>query len=183
MYALNARGQIALIDLPAPTRLAHHPVRFKAGRKPGHLRVGSGGVSWSEPEASGAYCRRCAVAGGTVAASRDVVGLVEEHVSAVNAQEVGRALEGLAENVVWQTGWDTFVGLDQVEHLLRGAAELFPVLEIKSMLIDGERAAVEMIERYLHDAHPHEVAIAVFVSFEDRSISRVKVFREGSADP
>jgi hypothetical protein len=51
------------------------------------------------------------------------------------------------------------------------------------VLVDGQRAAVEMIERYLHEGQTHAVAIAVFFSFDHGLISRVKVFREGSADP
>ncbi|MBV8948140.1 MAG: nuclear transport factor 2 family protein [Solirubrobacterales bacterium] len=113
----------------------------------------------------------------------DVIELVEAHVGAFNAGEVGRVLAGLATDVVWQTGSDEFVGLDDVERLLRGAAGLFPALEIKRVLVDGQRAAVEMIERYLHEGQAREVAIAVFFSFEGGLISRVKVFREGSADP
>ena len=92
-------------------------------------------------------------------------------------------LAGLSEEVVWQTGLDTFIGLDQVGGLLRDSAGLLPVLEIKSVLADGERAAVEMTERYSHEGQPHEVPIAVFYSFTRELISRVKVFREGSADP
>jgi hypothetical protein len=67
---------------------------------------------------------------GAVAASRGVVELVEEHVCAFNALDVGRVLRGLAEDVVWQTGSDTFVGLDQVERLLRGAVGLFRSLRL-----------------------------------------------------
>jgi hypothetical protein len=120
---------------------------------------------------------------GSVAASRDVGELVENHVAAFNAHDVRRVLDGLAEDVVWQTGSDTFVGLHQVERLLREAAGLLPVLEIKSVLVAGQRAAVEMTERYFHEGRTHEVAIAVFFSFDRGLISRVKVFREGSADP
>jgi hypothetical protein len=46
-------------------------------------------------------------------------------------------LEGLAADVGWQTGADTFVGLDQVEHLLRGAAGRFPLVEIKRGLVEA----------------------------------------------
>jgi hypothetical protein len=116
-------------------------------------------------------------------AAGDVTELVEEHVSAFNAGDVARVLAGLSEEVVWQTGSDTFVGLDQVGDLLRGSAALLPVLEIKSVLADGERAAVEMTERYRYEGQTHEVPIAVFFSFTRELISRVKVFREGSADP
>jgi hypothetical protein len=120
---------------------------------------------------------------GPVVASRTVGELVEEHVAAFNAHDVRRVLDGLADDVVWQTGSDMFVGLRQVERLLREAAGLFPMLEIKSMLVGGQRAAVEMTERYLHEGRTREVAIAVFFSFDRGLISRVKVFREGSADP
>ena len=99
-----------------------------------------------------------------MAASRAVVELVEVHVAAFNAGDVGGVLAGLGEDVVWQTGSDTFVGVGQVERLLRDAAGLFPVLEIKSVLVDGQRAAVEMTERYLHEGKTHEVTIAVFFS-------------------
>jgi uncharacterized protein len=120
---------------------------------------------------------------GSVAVGGNVIELVEEHVSAFNARDVGRLLAGLSGEVVWQTGSDTFIGLDQVGCLLRDSAGLLPVLEIKSVFADGERAAVEMTERYRHEGQTHEVPIAVFFSFTRELISRVKVFREGSADP
>ena len=40
-----------------------------------------------------------------------------------------------------------------------------------------------MTEQYLHEGQTHEMAIAVFLSFDRGLVSRVKVFREGSADP
>ena len=105
----------------------------------GDYRATGEARSGSEPRASGAKCRRGILAGwDPLPPSRDVVDLVEEHVSAFNAGDVGRVLEGLTEDVVSHTGSDGFVGLDQVEHLLRDAAGLFPVLEIKSVLVDGQ---------------------------------------------
>ncbi|MBV8947365.1 MAG: nuclear transport factor 2 family protein [Solirubrobacterales bacterium] len=84
----------------------------------------------------------------------DVIELVEEHVCAFNAGEVGRVLAGLAADVVWQTGSDEFVGLDEVERLLHGEAGLFPVLETKRVLVDGQRRAEKSARRGSSDRGP-----------------------------
>jgi hypothetical protein len=113
----------------------------------------------------------------------DVAELVREHVAAFNALDVERVLRGLSAGIVWQTGADTFVGTEEVAGLLRSAGGLSPRLDVVDLLTDGDRAAVEMTERYWHEGREHQTRIAVFFWFDGELITRVKVFREGSADP
>jgi limonene-1,2-epoxide hydrolase len=113
----------------------------------------------------------------------DLVGLVRQHVAAFNAGDIDRLLRGLTPGVVWHTGVDVFDGVGEVETLLREAQELLPSLEILEVVAEADRAACEMLERYRHNGVDHVDAIAVFFRFSGELITRVKVYREGSADP
>jgi hypothetical protein len=60
---------------------------------------------------------------------------------------------------------------------------LTPSLEIRSVVAGDAAAAVEMVERYLYEGVDKVAAIAAFFAFDGPLIKRVKVYREGSADP
>jgi len=47
----------------------------------------------------------------------------------------------------------------------------------------GAAAAVEMVEHYRYEGVDKVAAIAAFFAFDGPLIKRVKVYREGSADP
>ncbi|MGN6169131.1 MAG: hypothetical protein ACTHQQ_13320 [Solirubrobacteraceae bacterium] len=93
-------------------------------------------------------------------------------------------LDGLSLEVVWQTGSDTIIGRAKVGTLMAAAfKELMPSLEIGSVVAGDVAAAVEMVEHYRHQGVNEVAAIAAFFAFDGPLIKRVKVYRQGSADP
>lgn len=109
---------------------------------------------------------------------------IREHVAAFNAQDIPRLLTGLAADVVWHTGQDTFRGHDALADLFTGAfAAIAPRLTIRSLLIEQNRAACELVERMTVDGATREAFIAGFYQMDaDDVITAVKVYRQGSAD-
>jgi len=59
---------------------------------------------------------------------------------------------------------------------------LTPSFEIRSV-VGGDAAAVEMVEHYRYEGVDEVAVIAAFFAFDGPLIKRVKVYREGSADP
>ena len=104
--------------------------------------------------------------------------------SAFNERDLLGLLDGLSLGVEWQTGGDTIVGRAEVGTLMAAAFEgLTPSLEIRSVVAGDAAAAVEMIERYQYEGVDKVALIAAFFAFDGPAIKRVKVYREGSADP
>jgi hypothetical protein len=60
---------------------------------------------------------------------------------------------------------------------------LAPSLEIRSVVAGDAAAAVEMVEHHRHEGVDEVAVIAAFFAFDGALIKRVKVYREGSADP
>jgi len=119
-----------------------------------------------------------------VAGDPQPVELVCAHLSAFNERDLVRLLDGLSLDVVWQTGADTIVGRAEVGVLMTAAFEgLTPSLEIRSVVADDAAAAVEMVEHYRYEGVDKVAVIAAFFAFDGPLITRVKVYREGSADP
>ena len=110
--------------------------------------------------------------------------LVRDHVSAFNERDLVVLLDGLSLEVVSQTGADTIVGRAEVGALMAAAFErLTPSLEIRSVVAGDAAAAVEMVEHYRYEGVDEVAVIAAFFAFDGPLIKRVKVYREGSADP
>ena len=119
-----------------------------------------------------------------MASDPDLADLVREHVAAFNAQDVERLEAGLTADVLWETGTDVFAGAKDVAALIRNAmTELAPSLEIRSIVSGTHQVAAELIEHWRYDDADHSAPVGVFYSFIDGRISRVRVYREGSADP
>jgi hypothetical protein len=119
-----------------------------------------------------------------VAGDPHPVELVRAHVSAFNERDLVGLLDGLSLEVVWQTGADTIVGRAEVGALMAAAFEgLTPSLEIRSVVAGDAAAAVEMVERGRYEGVDQVAVIAAFFAFDGPLIKRVKVYREGSADP
>jgi limonene-1,2-epoxide hydrolase len=119
-----------------------------------------------------------------VAGDPQPVELVRAHVSSFNERDLVGLLNGLSSAVVWQTGVDTIVGRAEVGALMAAAFEgLTPSLEIRSVVAGDAVAAVEMVEHYRYEGVDEVAVIAVFFAFDGPLIKRVKVYREGSADP
>jgi ketosteroid isomerase-like protein len=109
--------------------------------------------------------------------------VVDEHIAAFNAHDRERVLAGLAPDAVWITGTDTVTGRAAL-------ADLFddwlwstrPALRPVSVLVEGDRAAAQIVESMTVDGQRRDFGIAVFFDVADGLITRAKVYREGSAD-
>jgi len=114
----------------------------------------------------------------------DVRAAVEEHVAAFNAGDTSRILAGFASEAVWVTGQDRFVGHTALGDLFDdGLWRATPHLEVKSLLVDGQAAAIEVVESLVKDGETQVYAVAAFLEFDDAGlIRRGTVYREGNAD-
>jgi len=110
--------------------------------------------------------------------------VIRDHVAAFNAQDLPRLLAGLADDVVWRTGQDTFQGHDELATLFSEAfSAIAPSLTIRSLLVDEDRAACEMVERMTVDGAVREDFIAGFYRVNAEGvITTAKIYRQGSAD-
>ena len=108
---------------------------------------------------------------------------VMEHLAAFNAHDSARLVSGLADDIVWATGTDVIQGRAATAALFdEGLWALQPNLALVRLIADGVEAAAECVERLTIDGAPAEFPIGVFFSVRDGLLSRVRVFREGSAD-
>ncbi|HEY7339238.1 MAG TPA: nuclear transport factor 2 family protein [Ktedonobacterales bacterium] len=109
---------------------------------------------------------------------------IRDHVAAFNAQDLQSLLAGLAEDAVWQTGQDTFYGRDELATLFSEAFRtIAPELAIRSMLVDQDRVACELLEILTIDDAMREDFIAGFYSVDANGvITSAKIYRQGSAD-
>jgi ketosteroid isomerase-like protein len=108
---------------------------------------------------------------------------VLQHLAAFNDHDQDRLLRGLDENVVWSTGTDRFEG----RHAMRDVFDPWlwskaPHLDLVRLVVEGDAAAAECIERMVVDGEAVEFPIAVFFTVQAGLLVRVEVFREGSAD-
>jgi ketosteroid isomerase-like protein len=110
--------------------------------------------------------------------------LVRAHIGAFNRGDLPALLDGLAEDVVWITGADVFQGRSAVHDFLADAvARLHPQLHIRRVISEGSQAGCELYETYEYAGETCEGHLAAFFDFAGTVIRRVKVYREGSADP
>ena len=109
--------------------------------------------------------------------------LVREHLAAFNAHDTDRLLAGMATDVVWRTGRDTFHGRDLLADVFDAWLwAMSPALEVRSLLTGPGTAAVELTERLTVEGEEHSFAIAVFFRVADGLIAEAVVYREGNAD-
>jgi len=109
---------------------------------------------------------------------------IRDHVAACNARDLQRLLTGLSEDVVWQTGQDTFHGRDELATLFSEALRTIgPRLTITSLLIDHDRAACELQETMTIEGANREDFIADFYRVDTGGvIVSAKIYRQGVAD-
>ena len=109
--------------------------------------------------------------------------LVKDHVDAFNAHDRPRLLDGLATDVVWTTGADTFRGVSSLADVFADSLwAMQPSLNITDLLVDGDRAAAQMLEVLTVDGQQRRFMIACFFDIRAGRIHGAKVYREGSAD-
>jgi hypothetical protein len=111
---------------------------------------------------------------------------IREHIAAFNARDLPRLLGGLAQEISWQTGQDTFRGRDELAEMFSDAFRtIAPTLTLHSLLIDHDhdRAACELCERMTVNGVEGEDWIAGFYYVDATGvITSVKIYRQGSAD-
>ena len=107
-----------------------------------------------------------------------------EHVAAFNAWDTARVLAGFADDAVWVTGQDRFVGRTALAGLFDdGLWSATPRLEVKTLLVDGDAAALEVVETLVTGGETQVCAVAAFLEVgPDGLIRRGTVYREGNAD-
>jgi ketosteroid isomerase-like protein len=108
--------------------------------------------------------------------------LVLDHVAAFNAHSTAGLLAGLAADVVWVTGQDAVRGHDGLlgvfDDWLWGRD---PQLTIRTLVVQGDRAAAELREEIGIGEQRRGMNIAVFFETDGGRIRSVKVYREGDA--
>ena len=113
-----------------------------------------------------------------------VLAAVHAHIAAFNAADIDAVLEGFAEDAVFSTGEELFVGR-------RGIGQLFvqafspgveATMELRTAVVQGDTVAAELSERIAFQGQTLEFAIAAFYTVRDSRLARVKVYREGSTD-
>jgi hypothetical protein len=109
---------------------------------------------------------------------------VLDHLDAFNAHDTDRLITGLHQDVVWATGSDAFRGTSQLRTDVfdEGLWAMRPSLAVRTLLVEGERAAGMFHETLTVNEELREFDIAVFFTVHDAAIRTVKVFREGNAD-
>jgi len=109
---------------------------------------------------------------------------IRDHIAAFNAQDLQSLLTGLAEDAVWQTGQHTCCGRDELTTLFSEAFRtIAPRLAIRSILIDQDRVACELLETMTIEGAPREDFIAGFYYVDANGvITSAKIYRQGSAD-
>ncbi|MHB8339633.1 MAG: nuclear transport factor 2 family protein [Mycobacteriales bacterium] len=108
---------------------------------------------------------------------------VIEHLEAFNGHDTERVLRGLDEDVVWATGSDLYQGRATLRDVFdEWLWRLEPSLDVMRLIVEGDAAAVECVERMVVKGSPVEFPIAVFLTVRHGLLTKVKVFREGSAD-
>lgn len=114
-----------------------------------------------------------------------VLAAVEGHIERFNARDAEGCVAGFAEDAVFANGEHLVVGRRGLLSLFTEAfsAPLRATLELRSSVVQGDTAACELIERLDFAETVHEVALAAFYTVRRGLLVRVKVYREGVAEP
>ncbi len=117
-------------------------------------------------------------------AAHPVLDVVEAHIDAFNAGDVNALIAGFADDAVFATGQDLIVGVRGLRAMFADAlAQLSPTLVLRSVVVQGDVAACELTERIVVSGAEFEFALAAFYTVRRGRIVRVKVYREGTAEP
>ncbi|SEK90651.1 nuclear transport factor 2 family protein [Streptacidiphilus jiangxiensis] len=108
---------------------------------------------------------------------------IREHLRAFNDRDLPALLAGFTDDAVWITGRSVARGRTELTELFTGALEhLLPTLTLENLLVDGDRAACQMVEHFTVSGHRREAPVAGFYHLRDGRISSAKIYREGSAE-
>lgn len=116
--------------------------------------------------------------------SVEPVEVVRAHLDAFNAGDVDALLAVFAEDAVFATGEHLVIGARGLRAMFSEAlAELSPTLTLRGQVVQGEVVACELSEQLTVEGTEFAFALAAFYTVRDGRIVRVKVYREGTAQP
>lgn len=116
----------------------------------------------------------------------DIPGLdiVQAHFKAFNDRDINSLMAGFADDAIFATGEHFVVGERGIRAMFTDAlAELAPTLTLHASVAQGDVVACEITERLTVEGVPFEFALAAFYTIRRGRIVRVKVYREGTAEP
>ncbi len=112
----------------------------------------------------------------------DAARVVRRHVDAFNARDLDALMAGFTEDALWVTGTSVARGHRELAELFGTAMEgLLPMLTIRDLLAQGDRAACQMTETLTVAGEERIFAIAGFYQLRGGKIASAKIYREGSA--
>jgi hypothetical protein len=108
---------------------------------------------------------------------------VHRHLDAFNRRDLDAVVDGFAEDAVFDTGHDAFVGRRAIAQLFADAlaAPVKATLELRTAVCSADVAACELTERLSVGGVEQDLAVAAFYTVKGGHLARVKVYREGSA--
>ena len=113
-----------------------------------------------------------------------VLDIVQAHFAAFNAGDMDGLMAGFAEDAVFATGEHLVVGARGIRAMFADAlTALAPNLTLRTAVVQGEVVACELDERLSVEGSEFEFALAAFYTVRRSRIVRVKVYREGTAEP
>ena len=113
-----------------------------------------------------------------------VLDIVQAHFAAFNAGDMDALMAGFADDAVFATGEHLVVGARGIRAMFADAlTALAPNLTLRAAVVQGEVVACELDERLTVEGAPFEFALAAFYTVRRGRIVRVKVYREGTAEP
>jgi hypothetical protein len=113
-----------------------------------------------------------------------VLDIVQAHFEAFNAGDVDAVMAGFADDAVFATGEHLVVGNRGIREMFIDALRsLSPALELRASVVQGEVVACELTEQINVEGNHFEFALAAFYTVRRGQIVRVKVYREGTAEP
>ena len=113
-----------------------------------------------------------------------VLDVVQAHFEAFNTGDLDALMAGFAEDAVFSTGEHLVVGERGIREMFRDALQqLAPVLTLRAVVAQGEVVACELTEDLTVEGSDFSFALAAFYTVRRGQIVRVKVYREGTAEP
>lgn len=110
-------------------------------------------------------------------------GVIEAHFAAFNRHDTAALLQGMAEEIVWAIGTDTFLGKTSLSDLFDDWLwSTDPHIDVLRLVVDGHEAAAECVEYLTLAGSRKSLPMGVFFEASDCLLRSAKVFREGTAD-
>ena len=117
-------------------------------------------------------------------AETGLLGIVQVHLAALNAGDVEGLMAGFADDAVFATGDALVVGQRGIRAMFSDAlASLAPSLRVLRAVVQDDVVACELTEELTVEGAAFEFSLAAFYTVRRGKIVRVRVYREGSAEP